>query len=398
MLRLRYSFFVVFGVLGCGDDSGNSASEARVLLNLDRGAVLSRTADFLSASYSELAVRAKTLDESLTALCSSTYGSEAAASSIMTAKEKWRDLAAEWHKVDAIAVGPLAANAETLRYDIYSWPLVNPCAVDREVANAKEQGQSYVLSDRDPSKGLDAVEYLLFDSDLDHACSAAVSETASWNTLPEAERFAARCDYQKLLLLNLNSDIETLGQSWQDDYASTWKSLDGDQSEQDRLNELTDGLFFIDSTVKDQKLGTPLAIYSNCQSFPCLESVEHLSSGHSGSAVSANLKGFSEIYGKVDENSGFAALISEAGEEEYARELEAKVNAAVAASTDLEDSSFVDLLADQTACDLELSVEEQVSLLCKSYQTLKQVTDELKGKFLAVLQLQLPKQSTGDND
>ena len=113
-------------------------------------------------------------------------------------KISWKAAMATFQRLDVFTWGPLAASNKSLRYEMYSWPQTEPCWVDREVVNSASA--EYQLPSHYNRKGLDALEYLIFDKDLNHACTAAVPQTKGWNELPESDKIANRCRYQALLV------------------------------------------------------------------------------------------------------------------------------------------------------------------------------------------------------
>ncbi|MFT5840701.1 MAG: putative lipoprotein, partial [Flavobacteriales bacterium] len=85
----------------------------------------------------------------------------------ISAKQSWRDAMAVWQIAEVMQIGPLLDNNNALRNKIYSWPNTSSCALDQDVVLAEQA--SYDISSRTASrKGLDAIEYLLFNPSLDH--------------------------------------------------------------------------------------------------------------------------------------------------------------------------------------------------------------------------------------
>jgi len=79
--------------------------------------------------------------------------------------QQWQTVVANYHKVDALALGPIneidsQTNLDT-RSRLYSWPVTNLCRADKAVYDLAFKGQINEVLPYN-SKGLDAIEYLLF--------------------------------------------------------------------------------------------------------------------------------------------------------------------------------------------------------------------------------------------
>ena len=114
------------------------------------------------------------------------------------AKTAWRNTMNVWQQAELMKVGPLADNDGLLRNKIYSWPVVSSCSVDFEVVNFRAgevNGQPYNIANRTPSRrGLAALEYLLFNEQLNHSCTTS-TQPDNWDNQTDEYRKVARCEF-----------------------------------------------------------------------------------------------------------------------------------------------------------------------------------------------------------
>jgi predicted lipoprotein len=303
-----------------------------------------------------------------------------------------------WQEVEAFQFGPLTDEASTLRYDIYTWPLINPCAVDRQVSLMAQNPAAFSLASDDSTKSLSGMEYLLFDNDSLHACKDTETATQGWNEKTEAVRQELRCGYLKLLAADLVTQAEKLQNTWNDGSQGYHYQLiaEGTDSElQSRLNVISDSLFYLDGTVKDKKLGAPLGLNDACRTGVCPEQMEHTFSNESLIAIQHNLIGFQAAF-----NAGFDDYLKAAGGEELATRMQSDLDkAASTAETLAGQNTLAGFIAglDQAACAATTAAERK-SEICALYHDVKAITDELKTEFVEILKLSTPAQSSGDND
>jgi predicted lipoprotein len=387
-----------FAVGGCGDSSSKSTPGVE-LPTFDRIGLLNEISEtVIQPRYVNFIERSRALKLATDGLCQNLASASPWATAVAPVQTEWKETMALWQEVEAFQFGPLADEASTLRYDIYTWPLINACAVDRQVALMAQNQAAYALSSNDSTKSLSAMEYLLFDNDNLHACKDTVEETQGWNEKPEASRLALRCDYLKLLAADLVTQAENLKNKWNDGtqgYHYQLIAAASDSELQSRINIISDSLFYLDATVKDKKLGAPLGLNVSCRTGVCPELVEHPFSKESLRAVRHNVLGFQAAF-----QAGFDDYLKAAGGEELAIQMEVDLEkAASTAKTLTEQGTLSDFIAslDQAAC-AATTADDRKSEICALYQDIKAITDELKTEFVAILKLTTPAQSSGDND
>jgi predicted lipoprotein len=387
-----------FTVGGCGDSSSKGTSGVE-LPAFDRLGLLKEISEtVIQPRYVSFIEQSQALKLATDNLCQSLTAATPWATAVAPVQTEWKETMALWQEIEAFQFGPLADEASTLRYDIYTWPLVNACAVDRQIAVMAQDPAAYALSTNDSTKSLSAMEYLLFDNDSLHACKDTVEETQGWNEKPEASRLALRCDYLKFLAADLVTQAESLKNKWNDGtqgYHYQLVAAASDSELQSRINVITDSLFYLDATVKDKKLGAPLGLNASCKTGVCPESIEHTFAHESLRAVQHNVLGLQAAF-----QAGFDDYLKAAGGEELAIQMETDLEKAASTAKALAEqntlASFIASL-DQAAC-AATTADDRKSEICALYQDIKAITDELKTEFVAILKLSTPAQSSGDND
>jgi predicted lipoprotein len=380
---------------GCGEKSSKN-SAAVDLPAFDRLGLLKEiSTTVIAPRYAGFTDQSKATKLATDTFCANLASGANWATAVAPVQAEWKKSMALWQEVEAWQFGPLTDVEGTLRYDIYTWPVINACAVDRQLASTVSNP---ALSSNDSTKSLAAMEYLLFDNDSLHACKDSVTETQGWNEKPEATRQELRCSYLKLLASDLVTQADTLQNKWNDGTQGYHFQLTADASDselQSRINVISDSLFYLDATVKDKKLGAPLGLNDACRSGVCADLVEHGFSNESLTAIQRNILGFQAAF-----NAGFDDYLKAAGGEDLANRMEADLDkASQTAETLSAQNSLSGFLAtlDKAAC-AATTAEDRKSEICALYQDIKAVTDELKTEFVSILKISTPAQSSGDND
>jgi predicted lipoprotein len=310
------------------------------------------------------------------------------------AKAAWRNTMNIWQQAEVMKVGPLADNEGLLRDKIYSWPVVNSCSVDFEVVNLKAgvvNGQPFNIANRTPSRrGLAAIEYLLFNEQLNHSCTTS-TQPENWDNQTDEYRKVARCEFAVEAARDVNNSAQELIAAWSGNngFASTLKAAGsiGNQfsTELEAINRISDGLFYVDTFTKDGKLATPLGLLANsCGSQACPEIVESVYSHHSIINIENNLLAFQKLL-TGEAGIGFTHYLIDVGDQDTADSM----------------STFVQLAIDgvqsyqHTLAEALINNEAQV---IQTHADVKEVTDKLKIDFITSLSLELPATSAGDND
>ena len=313
----------------------------------------------------------------------------------LSAKDSWRNAMNIWQQIEIMQIGPLSNDDNALRNKIYSWPIVSTCGVDFDVTFFKEgtvNGAPYDITKRLASrKGLAALEYLLFNDELNHSCSSA-SQPDGWNNQTEQYRKVVRCEFAGEVAKDINNNAQILVDAWQgtDGYAAILKQAGTTgsdfETEHQAVNVISDAMFYLDSFTKDGKIAAPLGLLVNeCGSQACPEIVESKYSANSLNNIINNLIGFEKLLTGDNKGLGFIDYLIDVGDQDTADTMKADVQQAISSTLAYELS-----LADTLATD-----PDRVVL---THQEVKKITDKLKADFITSLALELPQTAAGDND
>lgn len=398
---------VILGLMGCGESSSSSQGEqfSQTPSNptppsddFNQTLLLQNLTDnVIVPTYTKFAELTVTQDAAIGNYCAA-LTSQATNTEAMqvSAKQSWRDAMAVWQMAEVMQIGPLLDNNNSLRNKIYSWPNTSSCAVDQDVLLAESEG--YDISTRTPSrKGLDAIEYLLFNSDLNHSCTVFGTQPQGWNNRTNEDRMTARCGLAKLVAADLVSNSEELLSAWngtatEQGYAEVLKNAGQVNSSfnnvHDAVNDVSDAVFYIDTLTKDAKLATPLGVFANdCGLVPCIQNVESRFAFNSLQNIINNIQGLNMIFlgGNTDSAIGFEDYLIDVGATDTATQMR----------NDLTNVTEFAITLEQSLTQLLEQEPEQVQQV---HDQLKKVTDNMKTDFIQSLALELPATSAGDND
>lgn len=370
--------------------------------DFDQGAMVKALVDnVITPTYQSFATEASNQNVAIGAYCEAekAHAQQATDQSAVdaakaTAKESWRSAMNVWQQVEMMQMEPLKASDGLLRNSIYSWPVVNSCAVDFDVVFFDEgtvNGQPYDINLRTPSrKGMAALEYLLFTNNTNHSCTGN-SQPPGWDGYQESERKIARCNFAVEIANDIQGSADTLVERWLADsgqanqlrQAGTANS--NIETAHDAVNLISDAMFYLDSQTKDGKLAIPAGILANsCGNNPCPEDVESPHSNHSLANILNNLSAFEKLL-TGDQGIGFTDYLVDEGDDATANAMTTsltKAQATIAASD----------------VSLAQSLETNADSATQMHAEVKEVTDKLKVDFINSLALKLPSTSAGDND
>jgi predicted lipoprotein len=304
-----------------------------------------------------------------------------------------------WQVLEAMQIGPALPRSEPggaeLRDNIYSWPLVNRCAVEEQIVarGYESTGFPTTLVTR---RGLYALEYLLFYEGGDTACSTSspIVSSGTWAALSAEELQARKRAYAAAAAKAVRERADQLVDAWEAGKGDFLKTLEtagpGNEvfpSVQMALNSVSDAIFYVDREMKDMKLARPLGL-RDCVAESCPELLESAFAGRSKANVRFNLMGIrrmAEGCGEGFSGKAFDDLLEDVGSP-LAATLRQRLAAADTALGAVEEPDFAQAL-----------VQDKASVRAV-YDGLKGVTDLLKTDFVTVLDLELPKAVEGDND
>jgi len=317
-----------------------------------------------------------------------------------TSKTAWKKAMAAWQKAEQFQFGPLASapssGAQGLRNKIYVFPDQNRCLIDQQIVSKLYEGELFAAA-TDESKGLGALEYLLFHQGADNGCPAdsTINTTGAWSALTPDELKARKRAYAKATAADILVHARALVFAWERDKGNFIQQLvsagQGSQTfatQQAAVNAVSDGLFYVEVVSKDRKLAQPLGL-KNCTKTLCLESLESPWADQGKDHLRQNLIGFRALFvggSGGQEGLGFDDLLKSVGAEAVSARVLREVDGAQAALQQLGDKTLSQAL--QTDSMSVLRVHDSLKLVC----------DTLKQDFTTALAIQPPRRVEGDHD
>ncbi|MCB9795292.1 MAG: imelysin family protein [Alphaproteobacteria bacterium] len=311
------------------------------------------------------------------------------------AQAAWLSTMSAWQQLEVMQLGPAgsslsALGGQDLRDEIYSWPTVNACRVDQETAASSWEAEDFFTANLVTSYGLDALERSLWGG-AENDCPSQVDINAdgTWATLGEAGVRERRAAFAEALSAHVREQGEGLVEAWSpsggDFSGALARAGDGAPypSALLGLNAVYDALFYLESELKEVKLGVPAAV-DGCDADACPEAVELLASEASLMAVTANLQGFRLLF-TGGEGVGMDDLLTERGHGDLSDDILSHLDAAIG-------------LAEGIEGPLQVAVVERGEEVRALYDEVKAVADLLKGDLATVLSLQVPAEAAGDAD
>ena len=342
-------------------------------------------------------------DGPLSAYCSAI---DSGTENLASLRPAWMELVAAVQKTEMHALGPAAQNAAFLRNRISSYEAgpLSQCGTDGIAV--LHTNTDFDLGTRSANqRGLSALDYLLFNEDLDHSCPPQATVTQGWNERPVAERKALRCGAAIELAADMAIAAQEIHDAWSETGANFVADFTSASSQGEQLQALTDAMFFIEEGAKDAKLGNPLGIVAACSAVSCPNLIELPHSEDSLEAIRINLEEFLRIFTMAD-GTGFDTLITERGFPEVAQRFIDNTQRAIdfADGIDMTLSEQVSMLDGGTvtaACTNAVAnpdVASEELPTCTLYGLVKRVVDDLKLDFVTIVNVNLPGGTRADND
>lgn len=314
-------------------------------------------------------------------------------------QEAWAQAIAVWQRLELMEVGPAGVmgdvvGGEDLGDEVYSWPVVNPCRVDQEtLEGAYVDALTFDADEAINVKGLDALEYLVFNTSPDNACnpSSAINANGAWAAAGETTVSDSRRAFGSALARILQGRARQLREAWTRDkgwghqLATAGNGSTEYATSQDALNAISDAMFYLEKVTKDMKLAEPTGI-SECDTMVCPEKLESQYAHRTKEHVLANLAGFELLLsGQGEDATGMFHLLVAVGAEQIADGMTQDLAAAKAAVEAVPESFESALTADPAS-------------MKAAYEAVRTLTTRLKTEMLSVLDLELPARVESDND
>ncbi len=350
-----------------------------------------------ASSAAEFAARGVALEAAVEAWDAAGGGEGA---ELDAARDAWRAAMESWQFNELLRAGPAGearsfVGGEGLRDRIYSWPTTRPCGVDQNLVAERYAASNFFDAQLVNVLGLDALEYLLFYTGPDNDCPSQVEINAAgtWAALDPTELGQRRAAYATVLAGRIARDGEALRAAWDPeggDFAGRLAGAGADgspyPSARDALEQVFHGLFYLDRVAKDLKLAVPTGLSPDCPSASgCPGDLEAPYAGFSRPSLLANLRAGRMLFTGGDDGPGFADLLVEAGAADLADDMRADFDAAIAA-----------LEGDSTPLDRLIADDLDGAQALHGH--VKAITDDLKSRFVLVLDLDVPASGAADND
>lgn len=261
----------------------------------DRKAMLeSLGSDVIIPTYRWFADETAALVSSAESFCSNP-----SASSLEDFQDQWERARVAWKQMEVASFGPHAEQPWRLRPKTDSWP-VREDTIEENLAGDEPLDLGRVSTLGAASRGLPALEYLVFDPD---GVQAALVRF-------EGEGGPLRCQYAIGLSEDLQASAEAMVTAWSHDGDDYFGALmaSGEpgtpfMSVGEASNEIVNRMVFLAENIVRIKLGGPLGLDSGGNARP--GEVESRYSDHSLRDILANLDGLENLYrGRFGERRG----------------------------------------------------------------------------------------------
>ena len=384
-MRTELVVVVVGALVGCSD--GSSQRDAALPTDdFDRRAMLAHLATNVLLPI-QAAVESSTapLPNAILAYCDALDGG-AVGSTLDDARAALGRAIDAWQAADAVLVGPAAMDEKAIRDRLYAWPLLSPCELNKDIASHWADPASYdVTTELVSTRSLTAIEFLLFPQSDAHGCLTA---PPSWDTLPKDR---ARCRLAQVIAGDVAQQAQALHTAWRPDGGNYTAQLVEMANPHAAVNLVSDALFYMDTMVKDMKLGQPAGIVLNvCDAMqtPCVLEVETRFADRGTFAIRANLAATRQVFTgttPAGEGPSFDDFLAALGHEDVATRMIASLDAAIADAAALPDSFLA-------------ALSTSYAQVVATHAATKAFTTDLKSQFLTLLALEIPNDVATDND
>jgi uncharacterized protein len=309
------------------------------------------------------------------------------------ARQAFAEAMDSWQVLEVMQFGPTAPSdvrgGQDFRDQIYPWPLGGRCAVEEVVVSRAYEAADLEAALLVNRRGLGAIEYLLFYEGADTECAPSSSAFAAWAELAAEERGARKRAYAAAVARQISARAARLDDAWDPakmNFVQTMRSAGSNAvypTAKTAIETVGIALFYVDTKVKDRKVGMPLD--EGCATASCLES---RFAGRSKANIRANLVGLRRVLEGCEEGFaglGFDDLLSDLGQAGQLATLHAALIAAEGALAAIEQPDLDQALAQDRASVMALR------------DAIAAVTTLLKTDFVGVLGFE-PSIIPTDND
>jgi predicted lipoprotein len=315
---------------------------------------------------------------------------------LKAARDAWTKAMLTWERAEVLQVGPASSvgpdhpGAQNLRDQIYFWPALDACGIDRCLVTKCYEQADFATASLPNVRTLSALEVLLFDERTTTACPAdhRVVTAKAWQaTMPElAKRRAA---YAKAAAQGVVTRTGELVTVWQKGFLTEFVSA-GDKSKvfatsREALDALSVSLLYVSSFTKDRKLARPVF----CTSDACALETEHPFAKISKESVAANLAALNDVMVGLSPDApgdamwGLFDLASSLGAVQFPAKLQVLL-------------SDADGAVGGVASSLEDSVASHSAESMALFQAIEDLSSYLKSDMPSALDVTLPESGVSD--
>ncbi len=408
-----FGIFLLIAITGCVDKSrdltSSLPSQDQDNVDFDRGALMTNLADNIFIpnykSTAEEAVSFASGEGKLSDYCEAIDNLDESVR-LAEAKLAWQGLMDRVQQTEMHIVGPAERNGSALQSRINSYPTgsLATCALDQAVVQSNNDENFSVSSRALNQRGMGAIEYLLFDDNLNHSCSSQALADDDWSNLSDSERKTQRCNYAVKLANDVADASQAIYDQWtlgESPYRTEFLS---ESSLGDNFQLITDALFYLETYTKSGKLAIPLGINPKCSAMTCPDLVESPYSQSSLRNIKTNTQEFLRIF-NGGSSIGFDDLINNEGYAGITNRFQTQ-SKDVIDFIDTINVSLTDQIAsiqsidDETTCtNSEANPKDDSALdACSLAGLIKKITDDLKIEFVSIVNVPVPGRVQSDND
>ncbi len=412
LASLVVSASLIFGCAGESEsqsNQGGSSSQTQVEQTFNFTQMMANYADnIIVPAYQTAQTQSRTLtgtEGTMRAYCNA-IGTDQETAAKAFAQTSWHNTMQAWQQTELSILGPAAENENAKRNAVLSYASSFPtssCAIDQAVVLA--QDTRFDITDRAfNARGLSALEYILFNDNLDHTCPVQIQQTSEWNNLDDTARKQQRCQYGALLAQDITQNIGRIITDWSIDGGDYRATFVNPVNTPDNLSALSDALFYIELETKDEKIGLPSGISVDCAQKTCPSGIESPYSETSFQHVRDNLTAFKTSFNGKN-GLGFDDIIIARGFASTAQQMNDDIDNAIAyidtlntslrsQSLDFNENGSIE------ACENSQANPDTVRTvpMCSLYGYLKRISDALRIDFVTIVNLDLPSRGQSDND
>jgi len=255
-------------------------------------------------------------------------------------KQQWKAATSVWKKCELYDIGEIKNSF--IHYTINSWP-ANTSFIENNITTVTTINESYISSIGSSSKGIVAIEYLLFNSD-------------EATTINNFQNSSSRLDYLNACIAQLHTNSNTILNQWivyhNEFVTSIQDGISGSQ------NEIINNMVALLEEIIMSKLNNAISQnnYTGFEAFRSDYSLEMIKNN-----ITATHRCYTGDFRFTPNRIGFKKYLTELGNAELAAEIDKQFNIVIS-KIDGTNPSLNSTLTDNTAIINELKTEIETLL------------------------------------